>query len=340
MLRSLGETNNLDLIAGRVRRDGWHMPKGGSLTFSDPDDYATALGGVCVNLTITGAGHFAARLTRLRLQYSEIYWCREDLPRIAYFSLPTDRTILSFPLGGASLAFAGVMLRNGDMVCHSHGERAHQRSTGACQWGLISLSTEELAKYGKAMGGQPIASSRAEGVRHPARAEALRFRHSFRQACRLADTKIELFRDEKLARGLEQEMLDALAHCLAGDHAVDALSKARQHHAAVMARFEEASTKHINQKLNMPTLCTEIGVAERTLRMCCAEFLGVSPTRYLLLQRLNRARAALRRANPSTVSVAEVARNNQFLEFGRFAVTYRTIFGESPSVTLQRDPQI
>jgi hypothetical protein len=33
-----------------------------------------------------------------------------------------------------------------------------------------------------------------------------------------------------------------------------------------------------------------------------------------------------------------LARNNQFLEFGRFAVTYRTIFGESPSVTLQRDP--
>jgi AraC-like DNA-binding protein len=313
------------------------MPKGGNLTFNDPDDYATAFGGACVNLTITGAGHFAARLTRLRLQYSEICWCREDLPRIAYFSFPTDRTILSFPLGGASLAFAGVMLRSGDMVCHSHGERAHQRSTGACQWGLISLSTEEFAKCGKAMEGQPLASSHVEGVRHPARAEALRFRHSFRQACRLADTRIELIRDEKIARALEQEMLDALAHCLVGDP-VDALSKRGQHRAAVMARFEEASTEHIDRKLNMPTLCTEIGVAERTLRMCCAEVLGVSPTRYLLLQRLNRARAALRRANPSTASVAEVARNNQFLEFGRFAVTYRTIFGESPSVTLQRDP--
>ena len=86
----------------------------------------------------------------------------------------------------------------------------------------------------------------------------------------------------------------------------------------------------------MPTLCAEIGVAERTLRMCCVESLGVSPTRYLLLQRLNRARAALRRADPSTTSVAEIARNNQFLDFGRFAMTYRTIFGELPSVTLQR----
>jgi transcriptional regulator GlxA family with amidase domain len=39
------------------------------------------------------------------------------------------------------------------------------------------------------------------------------------------------------------------------------------------------------------------------------------------------------------MSVAEVARNHQFLEFGRFAVTYRTTFGESPSVTLQRNPR-
>jgi len=89
----------------------------------------------------------------------------------------------------------------------------------------------------------------------------------------------------------------------------------------------------------MPKLCAEIGMAERTLRMCCSEILGVSPTRYLLLQRLNEARSALRRADPSTASVAEVARNHQFLELGRFAVTYRSTFGESPSATLQRDPR-
>jgi len=106
-----------------------------------------------------------------------------------------------------------------------------------------------------------------------------------------------------------------------------------------VVRFEEALRKRIDQKLSMPALCAELDVPARTLRMCCAEFLGVSPTRYLLLQRLNKARSALRRANPSTASVAEVARSHQFLELGRFAVTYRTTFGESPSATLQRDPQ-
>jgi transcriptional regulator GlxA family with amidase domain len=70
--------------------------------------------------------------------------------------------------------------------------------------------------------------------------------------------------------------------------------------------------------------------------MCCAEFLGMSPTRYFLLRRLNMARSALQRADPANASVAEIARSCQFRELGRFAVTYRTTFGETPSATLRR----
>src|SRR6185312_5704434 len=102
--------------------------------------------------------------------------------------------------------------------------------------------------------------------------------------------------------------------------------------------FEGILSKRIDQKLPLPMLCAELGVPERTLRICCTEFLGVSPTRYFMLLRLNKARAALRCADPSTSSVAEVARSHQFLELGRFAVTYRTTFGESPSATLQQSP--
>ena len=314
------------------------MAEGATFTFSDPASYAAAFADARVNLTITGAGDFTARLTRLKLQHLEVYQCREKLPRIAYISLSSERVTLSFPLGSASPISGGLALRNGDIIFHSRGERVHQRFNGACQWGLISLAAAQLASCGKALTGRPIAAPPASRLLRPARAETLRFMRLFREACRLAETGKKLIERPEVARALEQELLHAVVNCLDTDNETDDAAKTRHHHAALMVRFEETLTRHIDQKLSILTLCAELGVAERTLRMCCTEFLGVSPIRYLLLQRLNRARAALQRADPSTASVAEVARNNQFLEFGRFAVTYRSVFGESPSTTLQRDP--
>jgi AraC-like DNA-binding protein len=312
------------------------MAEGNTLIFGDPDGYAAEFGAARVNLTISGAGDFRARLTRLKLKHLEVYRCYESLPRIAYVSLPPEPIFLSFPMGRVAPIFEGFVLRNTDIVLHSRGERMHQRSSGECQWGLISLSPVHLANCSAAMIGRPIASPSASRIIRPSRVESLRLRRLFRQACHLAEAGRKLIERPEVARALEQEMLHAIIHCLAGNEADDG-PKTRHHHTVVMGRFEESLSKHIDQNLSMPKLCAEIDVAERTLRMCCAKFLGVSPTRYRLLRRLNQARSALRRANSSMATVAEIARNHQFLELGRFAVTYRAIFGESPSVTLERD---
>jgi len=311
--------------------------EGGTLTFSDPDAYRAAFGDVRLSLTITGAGDFNARLTWLKLNHLEAYWCCESLPRIAYISLPADRICLSFPGGIVSVISNGLVLRNDEVVLHSRGERVHQRSKGECWWGLISLPSEQFINCSKAVTGLPIASPPASRILRPSRDSASRLQTLLRQARKLAETRQKLIEVSEVARALEQEMLHAIINCVwleAADH-----PRARDRHAAVMVRFEEELSKQVEQQLNVPKLCAKIGVAERTLRVCCAESLGVSPARYMALRRLNRARAALRRSDPSKVTVAEVARNHQFLELGRFAVTYRTTFGESPSETLHRDPQ-
>jgi len=312
------------------------MAESGTATFANPDDYQAAVGDATVNLIVTGGGDFDARLTWLHLRRFHVLRGCENLPRIAFISLSPAQVFVSFPTSeGPPLTYGGLGLQFGDVVFHSRGERTHQRTNGESQWGLISLPPEQLAACGKALTGRKITSPPAGRVLRPSRSAATRLLRLHSKACRLAEKRHELIANPEVARALEQELLHALFNCLTPDGA-NGNRKTQLHHADIMVRFEDALAAHSGPQPNMPALCSAVGVPERTLRVCCTEFLGMSPTRYLLLRRLNMARSALRRADPATASVAEIARDHQFLEPGRFAVTYRAIFGEMPSSTLRR----
>jgi AraC-like DNA-binding protein len=88
----------------------------------------------------------------------------------------------------------------------------------------------------------------------------------------------------------------------------------------------------------MTELCAAVGASGRALRMYCQEHLGMSPHRYLLLRRMNLVRRALALADPAATNVTTIALDHGFGELGRFAVSYRELFGEVPSVTLRRAP--
>ena len=105
-------------------------------------------------------------------------------------------------------------------------------------------------------------------------------------------------------------------------------------------RFEEVLAQHLGEPLHTTELCELIGVTERTLRSCCAEFLGMSPTRYVLLRRLSRARVALRDTHPDEANLLELVRGFGFAELGRFEAAYLAAFGETPGTTLQRAPGV
>ena len=107
-------------------------------------------------------------------------------------------------------------------------------------------------------------------------------------------------------------------------------------HSSVMARLEEFLVANHDQPTYLAEICAATGVSDRTLRACCQEHLGMGPVRYLWLRRMHLARRALMRAAPRVVTVAAVASNYGFGELGRFSVQYRALFGESPSVSLQR----
>jgi AraC-like DNA-binding protein len=234
------------------------------------------------------------------------------------------------------MLWGGVELQTGDLIFHSRGERFHQTATGACSWNLVGLTPEQLERYGGALSGKALSAPAVARILRPAARHTARLRRLHAQACRLAETRPKVLAHPEVARAVEQGLIHALVTCLVAKARDEGV--ARRHHANIMVRFEEVLGDHPNRQLHMPELCALIGVTERTLRSCCAEFLGISPTRYVLLRRLKQVRIALRDADPVRSNVADIARGHGFTELGRFAGAYRNAFGEAPSTTLRRAP--
>lgn len=103
-----------------------------------------------------------------------------------------------------------------------------------------------------------------------------------------------------------------------------------------MSRFEEFINANSDRILYITDVCKGIGVSERTLRLHCIEHLGISPHRYLWLQRMHQTRRALALADAKVRSVTDIATDHGFWELGRFSVAYKKLFNESPSATLRR----
>jgi AraC-like DNA-binding protein len=313
------------------------MSGDGTRRFRDPDDYQAAIEGATgatVKLVHTGGGDFKARLTWLSLPHLRVLLGRENLPRIAYVSLPPDRIVISVSSTVTPMNWGGRELRRGDIVFHSRGERAHQRTNGESQWGLVSLSSKHLSACSVALTGREVKPPPVARVLRPVRTAATRLLRLHSEVCRLAETRPPSIEHAQGARAFDQEFLHAVVNCLTADDACDHIGR-RRRHAYIMVRFEEALTGHLSSQLQMPAFCEALGVSERTLRVCCAESLGISPMRYFVLRRLNLARSALRHAGPNTSSIAEIAQSLQFSQPGRFAVMYRAVFGEMPSTTLR-----
>jgi hypothetical protein len=94
--------------------------------------------------------------------------------------------------------------------------------------------------------------------------------------CRHAETKPKILSHSEVARAMEQGLIQSLVACLT-TASVRADGYARRHHARIMIRFEEVLAEELGRPLRMPEMCELIAISDRTLRSCCAEFLGNEP---------------------------------------------------------------
>ena len=199
----------------------------------------------------------------------------------------------------------------------------------------MSLTPEDLAAASEAIIGRPLMPPSFPRWTRPPAAVVSRLLQLHEAAGHLAKTAPDILAKPEVARAIEEALVEAMILCLTEGHSDD-VRNVHRHRATVMRRLEEVLTSTPDRPLYMPQLCATVGASYTTLRDCCQEYLGMSPRRYLWLRRMHLARRALRIADAEKTTVTEIATDYGFWELGRFAVAYRSLFGEPPSAALRR----
>jgi len=312
------------------------MPGCVTSVFSEPDDLQPALrqDGV-LGMLVTGRGRFRVRLTQITLHRLHLLAAEEHLPRIAFVAVPAADVLVLLQIGGgASPVWGGIKMRAGEIVTLGPDQPVHQRSDGPCRWGTIRLPARELARYGRAVSGTGFAVPEVVARWRPPSAARQELRELHKAAIRSAEIRPQVFVNAEAAHGLEQQLIHALVDCLSTAPHDEDLSA--HQHRDILARFEGLLEAQAERNLLIAEICAALGVSDRMLRSLCEEHLGMSPSSYLRLRGMQQVYRALRSENPDTAGVAEVARRYGVRHLGRFAASYRALYGELPSATLRR----
>jgi AraC-like DNA-binding protein len=326
--------------SGSTDEEAARPPPIGTAIFSDPQWFLANFARADIDLCFTGPGQFKARLTQAELPHICLIGVEEVVPRIARLSLRAERSLALFATDADPKQFCdGVKLGPWDvMLVHGGNGTAHHRTQGASNWGLIAVDQAAFFAHCQALTGSNAALPRRRALLRPTWSAAARLRQLHAKICDLATTTPSIIAHNEAARALENDVLHALVNCVAGEMIGDQVS-GMQRHTEIIDAFERVLTMRLSEPVSVAELSAEIGVPERTLRACCAEVLGMGPSRYLRLRRLNIVRTALQQSQPAPGSVRELAKRCGFSELGRFAAAYRETFGETPSATL-RSPNL
>ena len=231
------------------------------------------------------------------------------------------------------------MSQQREVMTHGPGQRLYGWTDGPCRWGAIWMLARELAHYGDALTGTRFALPLGTRRWRPLPQSLRTLRNLHAAAIRIAETQPDTLTHEDAVRGLQQQVIHALVECLSDASRVQE-TPARRRHQDLILRFMELLGDELIHTLRIDAISAMLGVSQRSLSVACQEQLGMAPAAYLRLRRMHLVHRALLSNDPQPAAISELARRHGFHELGRFAGTYRALFGELPSATLRQSSRI
>jgi AraC family transcriptional regulator, ethanolamine operon transcriptional activator len=305
---------------------------------TDPVDFTSSLHGWEWELTRLERGQFRARGLTLQLgalSVARLSFNRTLLHRIR--SLPGHVSVLLFGGSTGALFVEGHKLAPLDGVMLNEESASEIVSQGECVVFAISMSEASWRRVTRLW--------QHDGAVLRGRARLLAFK---------SDSVAELLNGvDRAFRGFAMH-LQYLTGC-------GSPASLREH---VLARFREVGTEpeqlhvlrrgrtrrrigverardyiasHLADPIHLSDLCRHSQLEARSLEYGFRETVGLSPVGYVKMMRLGEAHRQLLSRAGNYRSVSEIALDAGFPHLSQFAVDYKKLYMESPSVTQGRD---
>lgn len=109
----------------------------------------------------------------------------------------------------------------------------------------------------------------------------------------------------------------------------------RSRRVTAVARACRFIDSHLGKPISLADLCRHCDVGVRTLEYGFRQLYDTTPIAFIKNQRLMRTHRLLTQVCALPASISETARRMGFTHMGQYAQDYRSLFGESPTMTLQ-----
>jgi len=149
------------------------------------------------------------------------------------------------------------------------------------------------------------------------------------------DHGLDPWRSRYILEDLERHLLTNLLYSFNHNYMDRLLAQEIQAAPKHVKQAEDYILAHLKDPLSIDDLVEITGVSQRSIFEGFRSFRGTTPMKYVLQLRLEKVHKELRQSGPER-NVTDIALKWGFNQLGRFSVSYKKVYGESPSETLKR----
>jgi AraC-like DNA-binding protein len=281
---------------------------------------------------------FCARWVVFTLPRLVLRFTHEDVASLHRICVPADKWLVFIPLRmRAGVRWDGCAVTpDCHVLCPPLSESLVYQA-GRTEFAIVSIGASAAANLVVAIRRRLLRASAAQII-HPLPTEARALASELIDLRATLTSCPERITSDAVAQ-TESRLHSELNRCLR-DAGIDRRMRHPLHsQASIVRRAEVFFQEHLGEAVSVSQLSTVVGVSERSLRNAFYQVCATGPKKYLRLRQLHQVRRTLRSAPNDHAAVTTAATRHGFSELGRFAVQYRTVFGEPPSATLHRARQ-